>query len=200
MSWRDSEDAWGWISITLHWAVVLLVLSGALLGLFMTEMSLSAAKVRVYALHKSIGITVLALMLLRVAWRLASRRPRALPAPRWQNGVAATTHWMLYAAALALPLSGWLYNSASNFPLQWFGLFNLPAIAERDAGLKELAHDLHYLLFWCLVVLVVVHAGAALWHHLVRRDRTLSRMLPWLKPAVPTPVQSSQPESGQGVR
>jgi len=77
-----------------------------------------------------------------------------------------------------MPLSGWLYNSASNFPLRWFGLFQVPALSGRDPELKAIAHDTHGTLFWVIVALVLLHAGAALWHHLVRRDETLDRMLP----------------------
>jgi cytochrome b561 len=82
-----------------------------------------------------------------------------------------------------MPLSGWLLNSAAGFPLQWFGLFNLPALAQRDPGLRALSGELHEWLFWSLAVLAVAHAAAALHHHLFLRDATLARMLPrgWLR-------------------
>jgi cytochrome b561 len=118
-------------------------------------------------------------MVLRLLWRLLGGRPAALAgSARWQSATAEVTHWLLYAALFAMPLSGWLYNSASNFPLRWFGLFRVPALSERNPDLKEFAHDAHETLFWVIVALVVLHAGAALWHHLVRRDETLDRMLP----------------------
>lgn len=176
---RNTDTAWGSVSIGLHWLVVLLVLVGATLGLVMDEMPNSVAKIQVYALHKSLGLTVLALMLLRFAWRLAGGRPAALAGTaRWQSASATVTHWLLYAALLAMPLSGWLYNSASNFPLRWFGLVRVPALSGRDPDLKELAHEAHETIFWVIVALVLLHVGAALWHHLVRRDATLDRMLP----------------------
>jgi len=178
MQLRNTDIAWGTVSMLLHWLVVLLVLVAATLGLVMDEMPNSMTKLRVFALHKSLGITVLALMLLRLAWRLLGGRPAALPMARWQAFSASVTHWLLYAVLLAMPLSGWLYNSASNFPLQWFGLFNLPALVERDRDIREWAHDAHETLFWVIVALVALHAAAALWHHLVLRDATLERMLP----------------------
>ena len=178
MRLRNTDIAWGPVSMLLHWAIVLLVLSAAVLGLVMDDMPNSMTKLRVYALHKSLGITVLALMLLRLAWRLVGGRPAALAMARWQSFSAALTHWLLYAALLAMPLSGWLYNSASNFPLQWFGLVNLPALVERNRELRDRAHDMHEALFWVIVALVALHAAAALWHHLVVRDTTLDRMLP----------------------
>ena len=179
MQWRNTTTGWGAVSMLLHWLIVLLVVLAVVLAQVMEEMPRSMARVEVYALHKSVGITVLALMLVRLAWRFLGPRPLSLPGTaRWQAALAEVTHWSLYAALIAMPLSGWLYNSASNFPLQWFGLVNLPPISGRSAELKDFAHDLHETLFWVIVVLVVLHAGAAFWHHFVRRDATLERMLP----------------------
>ena len=188
MGLRNSDEAWGWVSMALHWLVVLGVLAAAMIGLVMEELPSSGGKVQVYALHKSIGLTVLGLMVLRLLWRLAGGRPGVLPGvARWQSLAAAVTHGLLYAALFAMPLSGWLYNSASNFPLRWFGLFRVPPISGRDGDLKDFAHDAHETLFWVIVALVLLHAGAALWHHLVLRDRTLDRMLPsrWRRPLPP---------------
>lgn len=91
----------------------------------------------------------------------------------------------LYALLLAIPLSGWVVNSSAGFPLQWFGLFNLPAIAGKDPGLHALAEQVHEWLFWTLVLVALAHAAAAIHHHLFLRDDTLARMLPrgWLRVA-----------------
>jgi len=150
----------------------------------MTEMRNSPDKVAVYALHKSVGLTLLALVALRLLWRLYAGSPLAVAGmPRWQARTAALTHALLYGLLFALPLTGWLLNSAAGFPLQWFGLFNLPDIAGTDHDLHELAEDAHGLLFWTLVVVALVHAAAAFHHHLFLRDATLARMLPagWLR-------------------
>ncbi|HOZ24664.1 MAG TPA: cytochrome b, partial [Thermomonas sp.] len=130
-------------------------------------------------LHKSIGITILALVAIRIAWRLHAGAPDPIPgSPRWQERIASLTHLALYGLLLAMPLSGWILNSASGFPLQWFGLFNLPAITGKDHELHELAEDIHEWLFWAMATLVVLHASAAFYHHLFQRDATLARMLP----------------------
>jgi cytochrome b561 len=94
---------------------------------------------------------------------------------------------LLYALLFAVPISGWVMNSAAGFPLQWFGLFNLPSIAAHDHDLHEFTEDLHEWLFWALVALAAAHAAAAAYHHLFQRDATLVRMLPrgWLH--APTP-------------
>ena len=181
---KNTREEWGSVSKLLHWLVVVLVLVMATIGLTMGDLPNGPDKIRVYALHKSIGLTILALVVLRLAWRLYAGAPAPVAGtPAWQERAASLTHWALYALLLAMPLSGWLLNSASGFPLQWFGLVNLPAIAGRDHDLHELAESVHEWLFWTLVALVVAHAAAAFHHHLFQRDATLARMLPrgWLR-------------------
>jgi cytochrome b561 len=151
------------------------------LGLYTTGLPLGVHKLRMYALHKSIGLTVLALAAVRLAWRAAERRPTLPPTPDWQRRAAQATHVPLYVLMLAIPVSGWLFNSAAGFPLQWFGTVNLPAIASASPALKRIARELHETGVWLLVVLVAMHAAAALKHHFVDRDRTLLLMLPWLR-------------------
>ena len=160
---------------------MLIVVQGAI-GLSMVELGTTPTKVKVFALHKSIGLTVLALVLLRLAWRLGQRTPREPPGPRWQRVAARISHVLLYLLLLALPLSGWLFNSAANFPLSWFGLVRVPSLTHGyEPALKALAHGAHEFLFWLLAVLVAVHAAAALWHHFGQRDDVLRRMLPGAK-------------------
>ena len=179
MQLRNSAERWGAISIGLHWLVVLLVVTIAVLGLYMTDLPIGLYKVKVYALHKSLGLTVLALGVLRLAWIVFGGRPQALPGdPAWQRLAAKLTHWALYALLLIVPLSGWWYNSVAGFGLRWFGLFQVPDLAAADATLKAMAKERHEVLFYVLAGLVAVHAAAALWHHYALRDHTLRRMLP----------------------
>ena len=181
---KNSAERWGHVSQLLHWLVVVLIVVMAYLGLTMTDLPNSPHKIRLYTLHKSIGMTLLALVLLRLLWRAYAGAPRPLPGtPRWQERVASLTHFALYVLLLAIPLSGWIFNSAAGFPLQWFGVANLPALTGRDAALRDLSGTWHELLFWALVVLAAVHAAAAIHHHLVQHDATLARMLPrnWLR-------------------
>lgn len=183
---KNTQDQWGGLSKSLHWLIVVLILVMAWIGLRMGDMPNGPDKIATYAMHKSIGLSILALVVLRLLWRWYAGAPQVVPGtPHWQERIASLTHWALYALLLAMPLSGWVLNSASGFPLQWFGLFNLPAIAGRDHALHELAEQTHELLFWTMVVLVVVHAAAALYHHLFQHDATLARMLPrgWLRTA-----------------
>ena len=184
MSLRNPNERWGAVSMAFHWLIVLLLLAQGTVGLLMGDMSRGPDKIAVYAFHKSVGITILALALARLLWRLYAGRPASVPGtPAWQERAASAMHGLLYALLFAAPISGWVMNSAAGFPLQWFGLFNLPSIAPHDHDLHELTESLHEWLFWLLVALAAAHAAAALYHHLFQRDATLVRMLPrdWLR-------------------
>ncbi len=195
MSLRSTPDRWGSAIKTLHWVIALLIIVLACVGWYMKGLPNTPDKVRIYGLHKSMGLTVLALVVLRVLWRLADRRPLHLPMPRWQHLAAEWTHVGLYAAMFVMPLSGWLFNSAANFPLRWFGLFSVPRLAAADPELKAFAGAVHWWTFWAIAALFTMHAAGALKHHFVDRDDVLRRMLPFGRPApvveppAPAPVQ-----------
>jgi cytochrome b561 len=179
MSWKNTPERWGQVSQSLHWLIVILIVVMAYLGLTMTDLPNSPHKIAVYSLHKSIGLTILALVILRLLWRLYAGSPQTLTSmPPLQARIAAITHWALYALLFALPISGWVVNSTAGFPLQWFHLVNLPAIAAKSDSTHDLAASTHQALFWVLIALAVVHAAAAFYHHLFQRDETLARMLP----------------------
>jgi len=184
MTLKNTADRWGAVSQLLHWTIAALILYMAYLGLTMGDLPNGPAKIQTYALHKSIGITILGLVALRVLWRLYAGSPAHIAGtPTWQLRVAGATHLAIYALLFAIPISGWVLNSAAGFPLQWFHLVNLPHIVERNQDLHELAEEAHELMFWALALLVVLHAGAAFYHHLFQGDATLARMLPrgWIK-------------------
>ena len=163
-----------------HWGMLLLLLGIIPIGYYMTDLPLGPAKLKIYALHKSIGITLLALATLRVLWRFGERRPTPPPMPAWQEKAATAIHLLLYALLLVIPLSGWLYNSAAGFPLQRFRLFNLPALTAANPVLKIAAKQVHETGVAILITLVAAHALAALKHHLIDHDGTMRSMLPLL--------------------
>lgn len=172
-------DRWGPVSQLLHWLIVVGIVAMAVIGLVMVDMRTSPDKVRMFALHKSIGLTLLALVTLRAAWRLFAGTPTPIATiPRAQHAIASITHFGLYVLLFAVPLSGWVMNSAAGFPLWWFGLFRVPALGGRDHDFHETMESVHEALFWVLIVVALVHAGAALYHHVFQRDATLARMLP----------------------
>lgn len=183
MTLKNTGSHWGGVSQALHWLMAALIFAMAWIGLTMGDLPNGPDKIATYALHKSLGLSILALALLRLLWRLLTGAPAAVAGtPRWQSTIASITHIALYALLLVLPLSGWLLNSASGFPLQWFGLFNLPALTSSNETLHAQAVQAHEWLFWALAVLVLLHIAAAIYHHLFLEDATLARMLPrrWL--------------------
>lgn len=181
MTLRNNAYAWGSLSIGLHWLTLIMILSLAAVGMNMDDLPNGPQKIQVYALHKSVGLTVLALTLIRLSWRFCSVTPEPIAGtPKWQEWTAKLVHGVLYALLLAMPISGWLYNSAAGFPLKYFGLFSLPKLSAYNPELKALAGEAHGTFFYTLALLMLLHAGAALKHHYLDKDNTLTRMLPWL--------------------
>ena len=175
---RSTATSWGAVARLFHWGMLLLIIGSISVGFYMTDLPLGPNKLKIYALHKSIGLTLLGLAALRLLWRLGERRPVLPPMPAWQQRAAAATHVLLYLLLFVIPMSGWLFNSAAGFPLQWFHLVNLPALTAADPRLKVLAKEVHETGVFALISIVLVHAAAALKHHFVDRDGTLRAMLP----------------------
>ena len=179
MNLRSNDRQWGSVAKLFHWIIALAILGNGTFGLLMDLARPGMQKLNWLALHKSIGLTVLALALLRVLWRWGDGRPPDEPAPRWQQWAARAVHGVLYVLIVALPLSGWWFNSVTGKPLQWFKLFNLPALAAKNDGLRGFAQGVHEYLFWFLLLVLVAHVGAALKHHVFDNDNVLRRMLPF---------------------
>lgn len=207
------------VAILLHWAIAIAIFGMIPLGWWMHE-ALEDGATRVqataaYQLHKSIGLTVLMLSLVRLGWRLGHKPPPYPPhMPPWERIAAKATHWAFYALIILMPLTGWLYVSTGwsshydrpfEVPTLYFGLFQVPHLF----GLASLGDDTrsflaktigftHSRLAWVMIGLAVIHVAAALKHHLFDQDQVLARMVPGLKPLAgetPTPP----PERHRGL-
>jgi cytochrome b561 len=163
----------------LHWVIFALVTGGFALAVYMVDLPLSPLKLKYFAWHKWIGVTVFILAVARVAWRLVHAAP-PLPAsiPVWQRRVANAVHVVLYALIVSIPMTGWLYSSAAGVPTVYLGVIPLPDLLAKDKALAELLKSVHVTLNYTLLLLVVMHAAAALQHHFFARDDVLRRMLP----------------------
>jgi cytochrome b561 len=175
----NTAHSWGVLARFFHWTVALLILAQIALGVTAVAWRISPLKLELFVWHKSVGMLILMLMLARLAWRLGHRTPALPPdTPVWERYAAHASHGLLYALAIALPISGWVINSAAAVPFSVFWLVPLPAIVAPDEHLEDLAKLAHLWLIVALCLLVVVHIGAALRHHLMKRNDVLIRMLP----------------------
>jgi cytochrome b561 len=162
----------------LHWITAVLVLLMVPLGIVIANEWGGPIQEPLYNLHKSIGAVLLAVIVLRLIYRL-THPPLPLPAdiPPLQQSVARTVHWTLYALLVAQPLIGWIGTSAYPAPLPVFGLFELPRIWPEDRPLSERLFAVHRWLGIVIAAVAAFHIGAALHHHFVRKDRVLMRMV-----------------------
>jgi cytochrome b561 len=167
------------ISVLFHWIVGVAVLAQFALGWWMLDIpkDVSGARAWWFNLHKSIGLSLVVFVVIRLLWRVA--HPTPLPPgalPRAQHLAASATHWALYACMLLMPLSGYLGSSFTRYPIRYFGI-ELPHWGWDWPAGKAAMSALHAATAWMLGVLVAVHIAAALWH-LLRRDGLFSRMWP----------------------
>lgn len=180
------------VAITLHWLIALAIIALLIMGLLMSEDDLLPKDLRfeMFQWHKSLGLSVLVLSVVRLVWRLLHRPPEFPDhMPVWEKMAAKATHRFFYFMMLALPLSGWAVVSSSSFglPTYWFGLFewpHLPGLAEsaNKETLHGMAEEGHEILANIMMVLLALHIGAALKHYFIDRDEVVSHMLPVLKP------------------
>ena len=189
------------VAILLHWASALAVLVLIGLGLTMTHAALAPLRqFQLYQWHKSVGITVLALTVLRVLWRLTHRPPpHPTGMPARDRMAASTAHGLLYLLLVGLPLTGWAVVSLSpfNIPTVLYGLVpwpHLPLAAHvpDPAAAEGLLKQVHALGAWFLAALLAVHVAAALLHHFLLRDDVLRRMLPGRRPSTAPIVEPTR--------
>lgn len=187
MGLHNSERRFGTAAMTLHWLIAVCVIGLLAVGKIMTGESLDlATKFQLYQLHKSFGVLVFMLMVLRLCWRWTQTIP-AYPATMqpWEKAGAHVSHWGFYLLLIVMPLTGWALVSAATFkiPTLLFGTIPLPHLPFlENAADPKAAEDwtkwLHGTLGWAIIALLLAHVGAALKHHFINRDDVLKRMLP----------------------
>lgn len=172
-TWRYGRPA-----IALHWIVAALIVVLVGLGWYMMSVEKEPGSASLFDLHKSLGFTIFALIVVRIAWR-ATHRPEGLPdsVPRWQALASTLLHWALYAAMVVMPITGYLGASHQKRGPLFFGL-PTPRWATPDHDVAEQWFDIHSVIAWVLVVLVGLHVAAGLKHLLVDRDNVFQRMWP----------------------
>lgn len=183
---KNTKTSYGSVAKSFHWLVFAAFVVLYLLGEIMGDMKQEAAPILglgkwdMYALHKSIGVTVLAIALARLLWRAMNPQPD-LPAgtAKIQTLAAHTVHWMLYVAMLVMPISGYTMSMAGGHGITYFGFWKLPDLIGLNKPLGALAHDIHMTAAEVIYFIVAIHVVAALFHHYVKKNNVLKRMLPF---------------------
>jgi cytochrome b561 len=170
-------------AIALHWILAALIIFNLGFGLYTVGLPLSPQKLKFFSWHKWVGVTVFILSAARILWRMTHAVP-ALPDTMkpWEKRLATASHTLLYVLFFAAPLTGWLFSSAAGFQTVYLGVLPIPDLLAKNPDLAEVLKVMHHWINYTLAALIVVHAGAALKHHLVDRDDVLKRMLPFLRP------------------
>lgn len=182
---RDLPSRYGAVAMVLHWLIAAAIIINIIVVLAAPE-GHSPERLTMMSFHRALGLTILVLSIVRLVWRWINPAP---PPPRglapWMRIAGTATHHLLYGLMIAIPLAGWLMVSASHSAPSWFGLFNwplLPGFAGLDKAASHQWHEtfetIHVALGWAMIILIPAHIGAALYHHLLRKDNVLLRMLP----------------------
>ena len=177
--WRSGKDHYGIVSSGFHWAIALAIVGLVGLGAWMVGLTYyDPWYYDSLALHKAIGIVVLALALAKFGWKLVDRNPGFGPEVKPHERAGATAmHWLLNALMVLLPVTGYLISTSEGAGIDMFGLFDVPALVDVTAGTRDLAIDIHFYVAYGAIALVGMHIIAALKHHFVDRGSTLRRML-----------------------
>jgi cytochrome b561 len=182
MTIRNTPARWGHVAQFLHWLIVVLITIQVIVGNIAADMPIGMKKLAMFARHKSVGITILGLAVIRLLWRWANPTP-ALPTTLkpYERVLAGVTHFGLYLLLFAMPLTGWMMTSARGFPASWFGFFQLPDFVPKNDALYNAMKETHDTLALALYAIVFLHVVGALKHHFVLKDDVLRRMLPFTK-------------------
>lgn len=167
-----------------HWVIAALIVVQFVLARLAMPLPLGIHKLALLARHKSVGMTILMLAVLRLLWRLRHAAPPLPPGmTRFERAAAHATHAAFYVLLFAMPLTGWMMSSAKNYAVSWFGLFTWPNLIGKNETAFGFLRATHDTLSYVLFAIAVLHILAALKHHFWNRDDVLERMLPFTKTA-----------------
>lgn len=174
---RNTANSYGLVSIANHWLSATIFIVMIALGLYMTSLADSPDKFELYGLHKSLGIGLLSLMILRLIWLKVSPNPEQLSKNKFEHILGHAVKGLLYLAMIGMPLSGWIMSNSGGHDVAFFELFTLPQLIGKNEFINGIAAAIHSSAAYVLIALVVLHVAGALKHHLVYKDDTLKRML-----------------------
>lgn len=175
---KNSDTTFGIVNIAIHWITALFVFGLFGVGLWMVDLSYYSEWYRTAPdLHKSFGLTLLALTLFRVLWKLINPSPKPLSSNKLETISGKLAHFAIYALLFTIMISGYLISTADGRGIEWFWLFEVASLGEFVPNQEDIAGDIHEWAAYILIGLVVVHMIAALKHHFIDKDKTLIRMI-----------------------
>ena len=177
MQYSDAPAGYGTVAKILHWLIAAILVGQFVLGWVMPTVRRGMEPGLAMQVHISIGIVVLALIVVRFVWRLTHRVPPERDLPRWQRNASAAVHRLLYLLVLVTTLTGWFYASARGWSLRFFDMFPLPSLVAQGSPAGRAIGEVHESIVWVLLAFAVAHVLAALAHAFVYRDRVMRRML-----------------------
>ena len=180
MRFRNTTRSWGALSKALHWIIVILIILQFFMASRANGLPRGPALIEAWGWHKSFGMTILMLAVVRLVWRWLNPTPDLKSETKpWERVLASISHVLLYGLIFALPLTGWMMSSAKNFPVSWFKIFQWPDLVAPDPNLSELMESAHHVLVKVLLVVALLHIAGALKHHFIDKNDVLKRMLPF---------------------
>lgn len=179
MQLLNNSERYGLVTMVLHWLVAVAIFGMVALGTWMVDLTYYDPWYRKGPdLHRSVGVLLFGVMLVRLVWRWFNREPAALTSHRrWELLAARIVHRLLYILIFVVMVSGYLISTADGSSVMVFGLFPVPSVTGQVKGMEEIAGDVHFWAAWTLMAVVGLHVLGALKHHLMDHDRTLLRML-----------------------
>lgn len=176
---RNTLDSFGSIAKIFHWLIALCMIAMLTVGLIMVDMEPSPAKMAVYGLHKSTGVVILLLIILRLTWRLLNPIPQ-LPSSLqpWHHRMAKLSPLTLYALMFMIPLSGIMLSETAGYPITVYNLFSLPTILPKNPELSKTAALIHKYGAFTLIGILILHVISTLYHHFILKNNVLHRMFP----------------------
>ncbi len=178
MSWHNSKTNYGIVGKSLHWVMALLIIGAWIAGYTVMELMPETSPNRgwLIELHKSVGMLILMLVVVRISWRIYDGIPLISTRNKVLVTAAKTVHYLLYVNIVVQCISGWAMSSAAGYFPSFFGLFTFPGLIAQNHNIVPELVGVHNASAMVLLTLVILHVGGALFHHFVLKDNTLRKM------------------------
>jgi cytochrome b561 len=159
----------------IHWVMALLIISLLFIGFIMHDLQ-NETRYLVYNLHKSLGILVLIFLVFRIVARIKLKVPAmSKKFKKWEVNISKFMHYFFYILMLLMPLSGWIMSNAKGYGVKLFGM-KMPFIVAKNKIIGDVAHEMHEVIAWILVFMIVIHVLAVIKHYVIDKENILTRM------------------------